>query len=242
MTTQELVEARKRRIRLSIAGYDQTLKLSGKTSLMNIINKIDSTTMPNIEADLGEYIHSLYTTTSNILRFASERAKRLNKRAFQWLHSSTNTEEIWASIRVYATLGSEVYTVSEEAIKYMYDNFISKELEGYNTSNIYDIYASAICKYAMFNKSYDFEAKQITIRVGDMLYSAAIPTKEASIKQGKSDIQLAVSFGDTFEPIATYNYNIGLGLFDGEVVAESEELNIICSNKECPYHKASLAP
>lgn len=242
MTTQELVEARKRRIRLSIAGYDQTLKLSGKTSLMNIINKIDSTTMPNNEADLGEYIHSLYTTTSNILRFASERAKRLNKRAFQWLQSSTNTEEIWASIRVYATLGSEVYTVSEEAIKYMYDNFISKELEGYNTSNIYDIYASAICKYAMFNKSYDFEAKQITIRVGDMIYSAAIPTKEASIKQGKSDIQLAVSFGDTFEPIATYNYNIGLGLFDGEVVAESEELNIICSNKECPYHKASLAP
>lgn len=85
MTTQELIEARKRRIKLSVAGYDQTLKLSGKMSLMNIINKIDSTSVPsNDDSDAMEnYVHSLYNTTTAVLRFANTKAMRTNKRAYQ---------------------------------------------------------------------------------------------------------------------------------------------------------------
>lgn len=232
MTTQELVEARKRRIKLSVAGYDQTLKLSGKMSLMSIINKIDSDSVPsNDDSDaMANYISSLYNTTTAVLRFASTKAMRTNKRAYQWLQSEHNTQEVWATLRMYATLGTEVYTVSEEAIKYMYDNFISKDSDPY--------------KYVLFNKNYSFEAKQISLRVGDMLYSAVVPTREASIKQGNSEIQLSVSFGDTFEPMATYNYTVMFNAFDkeGRVISEKEELGIVCSNRECPYHKASLAP
>lgn len=232
MTTQELVDARKRRIRLSVMGYDQTLKLSGKMSLMNIINKIDSTSVPsNDDSDaMMNYTTSLYNTTTAVLRFASTKAMRTNKRAYQWLQSEHNIQEVWETIRMYALLGSEVYTVSEEAIKYMYNNFISKDSDPY--------------KYVLFNKNYEFDAKQITLRVGDMLYSALIPTREASIRQGNSEIQLSVGFGDTFEPMATYNYTVILNAFDkeGRVISETEDFDIVCSNKECPYHKASLAP
>lgn len=190
MTTQELIEARKRRIKLSVAGYDQTLRLSGKMSLMNIINKIDSTSVPsNDDSDaMGNYINSLYNTTTAVLRFANTKAMRTNKRAYQWLQSEHNTQEVWATIRMYALLGAEVYTVSEEAIKYMYDNFISKDSDPY--------------KYVLFNKDYEFE------------------------------------------PMATYNYTVMFNAFDkeGRVISETEDFGIVCSNRECPYHKASLAP
>lgn len=77
-----------------------------------------------------------------------------------------------------------------------------------------------------------------------MLYSALIPTRAASLRQGNSEIQLSVGFGDTFEPMATYNYTVMFNAFDkeGRVISETEDFGIVCSNRECPYHKASLAP
>lgn len=229
MTTQELIDARKRRILLSIRGYDQTLKLNGKMSLVNIINFIDKSSVPSGD-DMADYISGLYNKTTAVLKFASTVAMRKNKRAFQWLQSEHNTQEVWESIRMYATLGHEVYTITEEAMQFMYDKLISKDADPY--------------KYVLFNNEHDFEAKQITLRVGDMLYSALVPTRIASMKRGKSEIQLAVAFGDNFEPIATYNYTLFLDSFnkDGVVTSEREDLGIVCSNKECPYHKASLSP
>lgn len=230
MTTQELVDARKRRIRLSVMGYDKTLKLSGKMSLKNILDKIDETTIPSCNGkEMEKYIDSLFNTTTAVLRFASTRNMRTNKRAYQWLQSEYNTQEVWASIRMYATLDYEVYTVSNDAMEYMNNSILSKSENKY--------------KYLLFNKEHGFEAKEINIRVGDMLYSALVPSREASIKRGNSEIQLAVQFGDNNEPIATYSYYIRIEKFnaDGTGLSGLEELNMICSNKQCPYHKASLS-
>lgn len=238
MTTQELIEARKREIKSAIRGYDQTLKLNGKMSLNSVLSYIDNSIIPDYN-DMSDYISSLHNKVTTILRLANTTAMRKNKRAYQWLQSSRNVQEVWASIRMYALLGDEVFTVTEDAMQYMYDNFLSKELEDCTEENIYELYAIYICDYLLLHNSYGAEAKHINLRVGDMLYSALIPTKEATLKEGKSEIQLAVAVGDNDTSTATYNYSIELIVEDGYINVDSEALDVLCCNKECPYYKKS---
>lgn len=225
LTTQELIDKRKETIRRHCRGYDSSLKLSGTSSFIGILDWLDKQHITE-ESYISGISDTIKSKIRQTMQVASMKAARMNnQRAFAWLDNTHNYEEIYASVREYTMLNITVFSIDKETVREFSE---SHKGEGIYT-NIID-------------KSHEDLFSEFIMRYGNTLYHVILPSI-GSIEHKDKEIQASVCICDDSEPMAVYNYNCAVHSLDDKMnpVAETERLHVMCSNKSCASYKACIA-
>lgn len=216
MTSSELIDSRKRVLIGQLKGYDSTLKLKGNNSFFSIMQDIDS----------GKYIEygerSLYDRLSKVEAFAILKCERTNNmRAKKFITAQKTLDEIHDIIGEYVSLHSDIYTLSEDEVKY-FESIANTEKDRLDI--VIDTFKS-LC----LNK-YEF----ITM-YNSRLYSCKIYNSDDNINGISLDVW--VSYSDKDIPTSAYRYRLTIDKNNTEEI--TRDMTNLCLNKGCVFHKTS---
>ena len=224
LTTQELIDKRKETIRRHCRGYDSSLKLSGTSSFIGILDWIDKQHIT--EESINAISISIKNKFDAAIHMANMKASRMkNQRALEWLHNSNNCSEVFASMGEYRILNTTVFSINKETV----DKFsVTHKNDG--------VYKNIIDET---NEEFVFE---FIVRYNNTLYHVLLPSL-GLIKHKEHKLYTSICMCDDNEPVAVYNYSCKIHSLDDKMnpIAETEDLKVMCSNKSCASYKACMA-